>query len=95
MGLIGIIIAMIVNIFIASLALMFTISVLGVFHFYWLNCMGYTKCKADLFKPYGDPLCIQFAISLYSNFTQLILNVVNAFGQQRIKKHLTSLVLTL
>ena len=33
MGLIGIIIAMIVNIFIASLALMFTISVLGVFRF--------------------------------------------------------------
>jgi FtsH-binding integral membrane protein len=58
MGLIGIIIASIVNLFMASSALMFTISVLGVFIFtdlcraWWRSTLWCTVCNQLISKLY-------------------------------------------
>ena len=48
-GLIGIIIASIVNIFMASSGLAFVISIAGVI-ISWINCLGYTKSKTNLLQ---------------------------------------------
>ena len=66
MGLIGIIIASIVNLFLASSAVMFTVSVLGVFIFTGLTAWDTQNAKQIYLNHGGDPRYgIQFAISLY------------------------------
>jgi len=83
MGLIGIIIAMIVNIFIASSALMFTISVLGVFIFTGLTAWDTQNAKQIYLNHGGDPrFGIQFAISLYLNFINLFQMLLMLLGNR-------------
>ena len=83
MGLIGIIIASIVNLFMASSALMFTISILGVFIFTGLTAWDTQNAKNIYLNHGGDPRYgIQFAISLYLNFINLFQMLLNLLGNR-------------
>ena len=83
MGLIGIIIAMIVNIFLASSAVQFTISILGVFIFTGLTACDTQNAK-NIFRTHGgDPRYgIQFAIGLYLNFINLFQMLLHLLGNR-------------
>ena len=83
MGLIGIIIASIVNLFMASSALMFTISILGVFIFTGLTAWDTQNAKNIYNSHGGDPRYgIQFAISLYLNFINLFQMLLHLLGNR-------------
>lgn len=83
MGLIGIIIASIVNLFMASSALMFTISILGVFIFTGLTAWDTQNAKTIYLNHGGDPRYgIQFAISLYLNFVNLFQMLLSLLGNR-------------
>lgn len=83
MGLIGIIIASIVNLFMASSALMFTISVIGVFIFTGLTAWDTQNAKNIYLNHGGDPRYgIQFAISLYLNFVNLFQMLLSLLGNR-------------
>ena len=78
-----IIIAMIVNIFIASSALMFTISVLGVFIFTGLTAWDTQNAKNIYLTHGGDPRYgVQFALSLYLNFINLFQMLLMLLGNR-------------
>lgn len=83
MGLIGIIIASIVNLFMASSALMFTISILGVFIFTGLTAWDTQNAKQIYIEHGGDPRYgVQFAISLYLNFINLFQMLLALLGNR-------------
>jgi FtsH-binding integral membrane protein len=83
MGLIGIIIASIVNLFLASSALMFTISILGVLIFTGLTAWDTQNAKNIYLTHGGDPrFGIQFAISLYLNFINLFQMLLHLLGNR-------------
>jgi len=83
MGLIGIVIASIVNLFMASSALMFTISVIGVFIFTGLTAWDTQRAKQIYLEHGGDPRYgIQFAISLYLNFVNLFQMLLHLLGNR-------------
>lgn len=83
MGLIGIIIASIVNIFMQSSAMMFTISVIGVFIFTGLTAWDTQNAK-NIYNQHGnDPRWgLQFAISLYLNFVNLFQMLLHLLGNR-------------
>lgn len=82
-GLIGIIIASIVNIFLASSALMFTISVLGVLIFTGLTAWDTQNAKQVYLEHGGDPKYgVQFALSLYLNFINLFQMLLSLLGNR-------------
>ena len=81
-GLIGIVIAMIVNIFMASSALMFAISVIGVLIFTGLTAYD-TQTAKQIFIQTGDQRYgIKFAISLYLNFINLFQMLLMLLGNR-------------
>ena len=83
MGLIGLIIAMVVNIFLASSALQFTISIIGVFIFTGLTAWDTQNAKKIYLTHGGDPrFGIQFAISLYLNFINLFQMLLALLGNR-------------
>jgi len=83
MGLIGIIIASIVNIFLGSPPLMMAISVLGVFIFTGLTAWDTQNAKNIYLRAGGDPRYgIQFAISLYLNFINLFQMLLHLIGNR-------------
>jgi hypothetical protein len=87
MGLIGIIIAMVVNIFLGSSALDFAISVIGVLIFTGLTAYDTQKIKEMYYV--GDDgtvagrKAIMGALSLYLDFINLFLMLLRLFGQSR------------
>lgn len=87
MGLIGIIIASLVNIFIGSSALGFAISVLGVLIFVGLTAYDTQKIKEMYYA--GDDgtvagrKAIMGALSLYLDFINLFLMLLRLFGDRR------------
>ena len=83
MGLIGIIIASLINLFMQSSAMMFTISILGVFIFTGLTAWDTQRAK-DIYMSHGaDPRYgIQFALSLYLNFINLFQMLLNLLGNR-------------
>jgi FtsH-binding integral membrane protein len=87
MGLIGIVIASIVNIFIGSSALGFAISVLGVLIFVGLTAYDTQKIKEMYYV--GDDgsvagrKAIMGALSLYLDFINLFLMALRLFGDRR------------
>lgn len=87
MGLIGIVIASIVNIFLGSSALQFGISVLGVVVFTGLTAYDTQRAKEMYAANAGveatSKLSIMMALSLYMNFINLFLHLLRFFGQQR------------
>ena len=86
MGLIGIIIAMIVNIFIGSSALQFAISVIGVLVFVGLTAYDTQKIKNEYAEHYDEEtqgkLAISGALRLYLDFINLFIMLLHLFGNR-------------
>ncbi len=87
MGLIGIILATIINIFIGSSALDFAISLIGVFVFVGLTAYDTQKIKEMFYQLSDDNVAIsRFAIlgalSLYLDFINLFLFLLRLFGKR-------------
>ncbi|MBO6518960.1 MAG: Bax inhibitor-1/YccA family protein [Rhodospirillales bacterium] len=86
MGLIGIIIASIVNIFLASSALQFAISVIGVLVFAGLTAYDTQRIKSMYYE--GDSAetmtkkSVMGALSLYLDFINLFLMLLHLFGNR-------------
>jgi len=86
MGLIGIIIAMVVNIFLASSALQFAISVIGVLVFAGLTAYDTQRIKAMYYELDSSDVAgrkaIMGALSLYLDFINLFLMLLHLFGSR-------------
>ena len=87
MGLIGIIIASVVNIFLASSALGFAISIIGVLVFTGLTAYDTQKIK-EMYTVNDDGTiagrkAIMGALSLYLDFLNLFLMLLRLFGDRR------------
>jgi FtsH-binding integral membrane protein len=86
-GLIGIIIASVVNIFLASSALMFTISIIGVLVFVGLTAFETQNAKT-VFLSANAPtdelakFAISTSMSLYLNFINLFQMLLNLLGNR-------------
>lgn len=87
MGLIGIIIASIVNIFMASSALQFAISVIGVIVFVGLTAWDTQRIKETFAEQYGHEangkMAVFGALSLYMNFVNLFQFMLQFLGMRR------------
>ena len=87
MGLIGVIIASIVNIFLGSSALQFAISVIGVLVFVGLTAYDTQRIKESYYELAGsDTLAkgaIMGALTLYLDFINLFVMLLQLFGQNR------------
>lgn len=86
MGLIGLIAASIVNIFMQSAALDFGISVIGVLIFVGLTAYDTQKIKEMYHLTTGDERSkygIMGALSLYLDFVNLMLYLLKLFGQKK------------
>ena len=89
MGLIGIVIASLVNIFVGSSALQFAVSVIGVLVFTGLTAWDTQRLKNEYLGglQMGGELvakvAIMGALSLYLNFINLFMMLLQLFGNQR------------
>ena len=87
MGLIGIIIAMVVNIFVGSSALQFAISVIGVLIFVGLTAYDTQKIKESYSVHMNGEMAsksaIHGALRLYLDFINLFIMLMTLFGNQR------------
>jgi FtsH-binding integral membrane protein len=87
MGLIGIVIASIVNIFIKSNALQFAISIAGVIVFVGLTAYDTQRIKELYLESDTDEIeskkAILGALSLYLDFINLFMMLLQLFGQRR------------
>ena len=89
MGVIGIIVAMIVNLFLQSPAIMFAISILGVLIFAGLTAYDTQRIKSDYIAhaAQGDSewlgkSAIMGALSLYLNFINMFMFLLQLFGNR-------------
>jgi FtsH-binding integral membrane protein len=89
MGLIGIIIASLVNLFLASTALQFIVSVVGVLVFAGLTAWDTQRLKNDYIYGYAsaggeiaERAAISGALSLYFNFINLLKLLLQLLGQR-------------
>lgn len=87
MGLIGIIIASVVNVFLASSALHFAISVIGVLVFVGLTAYDTQKIRNMYFEADGDDVttkkAVMGALTLYLDFINLMVMLLRLFGERR------------
>ena len=87
MGLIGVIIASLVNIFLASSALQFAISVIGVLVFVGLTAFDTQQIKQMYYELDGSEVMgkktIMGALRLYLDFINLFMMLLQLFGQSR------------
>jgi uncharacterized protein len=88
MGLIGLIVAMIVNMFLQSSALSFGISVIGVMVFAGLTAWDNQRIKEGFYQVAGDAelaskSAIMGALSLYLDFINMFLFLLRLFGGGR------------
>ena len=88
MGLVGIVIASLVNIFLRSPAISFVVSILGVFIFAGLIAYDTQRLKATYYELGGDressAVATNFgALSLYLNFINLFQFLLSIFGARR------------
>jgi FtsH-binding integral membrane protein len=87
MGLIGILIAMVVNIFLASAALQFVISVVGVIVFVGLTAYDTQAIKNMYYEADSSEIAskkaIMGAVRLYLDFINLFILLLQLFGQRR------------
>jgi len=86
MGLIGLIIASVVNIFLASSALDFAISVIGVLIFTGLTAYDTQRIKSSYSEAddhqIGTKKAVMGALSLYLDFINLFLMLLRLFGNR-------------
>ena len=84
MGLIGIIIASIVNIFLASSALQFAVSCIGVLVFAGLTAYDTQRIKEMYHVNHGaatlGKMAVMGALSLYLDFINLFMSLLHLFG---------------
>ena len=81
-GLIGIIIASLVNLFLQSTGMQFVISILGVLIFTGLTAWDTQNAKS-MYLSYGDSgMGIRFALSLYLNFINLFQMLLHLLGNR-------------
>jgi len=87
MGLIGIVIASLVNLFLQSDGLSFAISIVGVLVFVGLTAWDTQKIKESYDEAHGAELlakgAIMGALSLYLDFINLFMMLLRLFGNQR------------
>ncbi|PZU86564.1 MAG: hypothetical protein DI527_19755 [Chelatococcus sp.] len=88
MGLIGLVIASLVNIFLASSALGFAISVIGVLVFAGLTAWDTQRLKemylySDLDPESAAKLSVNGALSLYLNFVNMFQMLLSLFGNRQ------------
>jgi FtsH-binding integral membrane protein len=87
MGLIGIIIALLVNIFLASAALQFAVSVIGVLVFTGLTAYDTQRIKEMYYELDASDVAtrkaIMGALSLYLNFINMFVMLLHLFGATR------------
>ena len=87
MGLIGIIIASIVNIFLASAAMDFAISVIGVLVFVGLTAYDTQRIRNEYSASDGTEIATKKAVfgalSLYLDFINLMMMMLRLFGERR------------
>lgn len=87
MGLLGVIIAMVVNIFLASSALHFAISVIGVLIFTGLTAYDTQNIKQQYYEGDGaviaEKKAIMGALRLYLDFINLFIMLMHLMGQHR------------
>ncbi len=87
MGLIGIILASLVNIFIGSSAIQFAVSVIGIIVFVGLTAYDTQRIKEMYFEGDGDVVAgkkaIMGALALYLDFINLFLLLLQFLGVQR------------
>ncbi len=86
-GLIGLVIASVVQIFVASSALQFMISVVGVFIFAGLTAWDTQRIKGEYLSIRGStmetPSAVMGAVALYLNFINLFQFLMSFMGQNR------------
>jgi hypothetical protein len=86
MGLIGLIIASVVNIFLASSAMQFAISVIGVLIFAGLTAYDTQRIKNMYFQVAGSDFVgkavVMGALSLYLDFINMFLFMLQLFGNR-------------
>jgi uncharacterized protein len=89
MGVIGLIIAMVVNLFLASSALAFAVSVIGVLIFAGLTAYDTQRLKSEYIQLAGTQgeaylghAAILGALSLYLNFINMFMFLLQLFGQR-------------
>lgn len=87
MGVIGIIIAAVVNMFMQSSAMQFAISILTVLIFSGLTAYDTQRLKEMYYSVQGDTLAmgrtaIMGALSLYINFLNIFLSLLSLFGNR-------------
>ncbi|MGE0754654.1 MAG: Bax inhibitor-1/YccA family protein [Alphaproteobacteria bacterium] len=88
MGLIGIILASLVNLFLASSALQFAISVIGVLVFAGLTAYDTQKLKTIYYQVAGSAemmakVSIMGALNLYLDFINMFIMLLQLFGDRR------------
>ncbi len=89
MGVIGLIVAMVVNIFLGSPALAFAVSAIGVLIFAGLTAYDtqnikstYLQLRAAQGEEYIEKAGIMGALSLYLNFINMFMMMLHLFGQR-------------
>ena len=87
MGLIGVIIAIVVNIFLQSPAIAFAISVIGVLVFAGLTAYDTQRIKDEYFLVAGNSEAVAKAsvfgaLSLYQNFVGMFVHLLSLFGDR-------------
>jgi FtsH-binding integral membrane protein len=82
MGLIGIILASIVNLFLGSTLVQFVVSVLGVIIFSGLTAYDTQRLKGDYFAGADYKDAMFGALSLYLNFINLFISLLNLLGNR-------------
>jgi FtsH-binding integral membrane protein len=87
MGLIGIIIASLVNLFIGSNTLQFVISIIGVIVFVGLTAYDTQRIKEMYLESdtveIADKKAVLGALALYLDFINLFMMLLQLFGQRR------------
>lgn len=86
-GLVGILLAMVVNIFLASPALYFAISVIGVLVFVGLTAYDTQQIKEMYFEADGEEIAakksIMGALRLYLDFINIFIMLMQLFGERK------------
>lgn len=81
-GLIGIIIASVVNLFLQSTGMQFVISILGVLIFTGLTAWDTQNAKTMYLRYQDSSMGIRFALSLYLNFINLFQMLLHLMGNR-------------
>jgi len=82
-GLIAIVIASIVNIFIGSTVLQMVISALAIIIFLGLTAYDTQKIREEVSYDTNDAVEVRGALTLYMDFINLFINLLNLFGDRK------------